>query len=80
MHTELFDEDWTGGETLVTTVLAEQGGRTALTMTILYQSREARDAVLNTPMAQGVAQSYDRLAALLASTPGRGSAREEVAS
>jgi uncharacterized protein YndB with AHSA1/START domain len=69
VHTERFDEDWTGGETLVTTVLTEQGGRTTLTVTILYSSREARDAARGTGMEQGVAASYDRLAELLASTP-----------
>jgi uncharacterized protein YndB with AHSA1/START domain len=72
VHTELFDEDWTGGETVVTTVLAEQGGRIALTSTILYASREARDAVLKTPMPQGMATSYDRLEAVLASIPAQG--------
>jgi uncharacterized protein YndB with AHSA1/START domain len=66
VHTEVFDEDWTGGETVVTTLLTEQGGRTTLTTTILYTSREARDAVLKTPMAEGMATSYDRLAALIA--------------
>ena len=71
VHTELFDEDWTGGETLVTNVLAEQGGQTMLTLTVRYRSREARDAALKTGMAQGVAASYDRLAELLASQPVR---------
>ena len=66
VHTELFDEDWTGGEAWVTSVLAEQDGRTTLTTTVLYASREARDAILKSPMEQGVAQSYDRLADLLA--------------
>jgi uncharacterized protein YndB with AHSA1/START domain len=66
-HTELFDADWTGGETLVTTVLREQAGRTTLTGTVLYPSREARDAALRAGMEQGVAASYDRLAELLAS-------------
>ncbi len=32
-----------------------------------YESREARDAVLESPMESGVAQSYDKLAELLAS-------------
>ncbi len=67
VHTELFDEDWTGGETLVTTVLTEQGGKTALSLTVLYQSREARDAAIKIPMEEGVAASYDRLAELLPS-------------
>ena len=53
-------------------VLTEQGGKTTLTNTVLYASREARDAVLKTPMEQGVAAGYDRLAELLASTPARG--------
>jgi uncharacterized protein YndB with AHSA1/START domain len=60
-HTELFDEDWTQGEALVTTVLTEQEGRTTLEMTILYQARDARDAVLKSGMERGVSDSYDRL-------------------
>ena len=65
--TQLFDEDWTGGEAVGTLVLIEQNGKTTLTNTILYTSREARDAVLKTPMEHGVAAGYDRLAAMLAS-------------
>jgi uncharacterized protein YndB with AHSA1/START domain len=67
VHTELFDEDWTGGETLVTNVLTEQGSKTTLTMTVLYQWREARDAARGTGMEQGVAASCDRLDERLAS-------------
>jgi uncharacterized protein YndB with AHSA1/START domain len=63
--TERFDDPWYRGEALGTTVLVARGGRTTLTMR--YESREARDAVLKTPMGQGVAASYDRLAELLAS-------------
>lgn len=61
VHTELFDEDWTGGETVVTTVLTEQDGRTTVTTTILYASKENRDGALQTGMEQGMAASYDRL-------------------
>ena len=68
VQTEAFDESWYPGEALVTTVLVEQGGKTTLTLTVLYESREARDAVLKTPMEQGVAAGYDRLAELLASS------------
>jgi hypothetical protein len=50
-----------------TLVLVEQGGRTTLTQTMLYESREVRDAVLKSPMEQGMAAGYDRLAELLAS-------------
>ncbi len=67
VHTEIFEEDWTGGETVVTTLLTEKAGKTTMTQTILYSSREARDAVLKTPMEQGCAQCYDRLDRLLVS-------------
>lgn len=59
--TQLFDQDWTGGEALGTLVLAEEGGKTTLTNTILYSSKQVRDAVLQTPMDQGVAAGYDKL-------------------
>jgi uncharacterized protein YndB with AHSA1/START domain len=65
--TEKFDEPWYPGEALVTNVLVEQSGKTTLTLTVRYESPEARDAVLKTPMAKGVAANYDRLAEMLAS-------------
>ncbi len=49
-------------------VLVEANGKTTLTTTVLYDSKEARDGVLKTPMATGVAESYDKLDELLAST------------
>ena len=67
--TESFDESWYPGEALDTMVLVEQGGRTTLTVTVHYESREARDIAIKSGMDQGVAASYDRLAELLASTP-----------
>jgi len=67
VNTEKFDEAWYPGEGLVTMVLAEQGGKTTMTVTLRYESREARDAVLKSPMEGGIAESYDKLAALLAS-------------
>jgi uncharacterized protein YndB with AHSA1/START domain len=70
--TELFDEAWYPGESLVTSTLAEQGGMTTLTSSILYVSQEARDTVLKSGMERGVAASYDRLAELLASLPAQG--------
>lgn len=69
--TEAFDESWYAGEALDTTVLIEQGGSTTLTLTVLYESRETRDAVLKSDMERGVVASYDRLAGLLASMPAR---------
>jgi uncharacterized protein YndB with AHSA1/START domain len=63
--TQLFDQDWTGGEAVGTMVLTERDGKTTLTNTVLYSSREVRDAVLKTPMEKGMAAGYDRLEAML---------------
>ena len=65
--TEKFDESWYPGEAVDTTVFVEKGGRTTVTTTVRYESKEARDGVLRTPMATGVAESYDKLAEVLAS-------------
>jgi uncharacterized protein YndB with AHSA1/START domain len=76
VFTELYDEDWTGGKALVTIALDENAGKTTLTQAVLYSSRAARDGVLKSPMEQGVAQSYDRLAEWLASMRVRGDSRD----
>lgn len=65
--TESFDDPWYPGEALDTTVLVEEGGKTTATTTVLYESEEIRDAVLESGMARGVAESYDTLAEYLAS-------------
>ena len=65
VNTQLFDEDWTGGETLGTLLFTEQGGKTTLSNSVLYSSREARDAALRTPMAEGVEAGYARLDEIL---------------
>jgi uncharacterized protein YndB with AHSA1/START domain len=70
--TEKFDNPWYPGEAVGTLVLVEQGGKTTLTQTMLYESRETRDAVLKSGMESGVATSYDRLEELLASAPAGG--------
>jgi uncharacterized protein YndB with AHSA1/START domain len=64
--TEKFDDAWYPGEALVTMALTEEAGRTTLTQTVLYESREALEGVLKSPMEGGVAYTYDRLADLLA--------------
>jgi uncharacterized protein YndB with AHSA1/START domain len=66
--TEKFDESWYPGEAVSTTVLTEQAGKTVLTLTVRYESKEARDAVLKTPMATGLNESFDALAGVLAET------------
>lgn len=67
--TQMFDEDWTGGEAVGTLVLTEKGGRTFLTNTILYATPAIREAVLKTPMEQGMAVGYDKLEEMLESMP-----------
>jgi uncharacterized protein YndB with AHSA1/START domain len=71
VHTETFDDPWYPGEALVTTVLVEEGGTTTLTTTVLYETKEIRDAVLRTPMEQGVAAGYNELEEMLASLVAR---------
>jgi uncharacterized protein YndB with AHSA1/START domain len=66
VHTELFDMDWTGGETLVTTSFEGVDSGCTMTMTIRYATKEARDAVLATGMVQGITACYDRLDTMLA--------------
>jgi uncharacterized protein YndB with AHSA1/START domain len=63
--TEKFDDPWYPGEAVVSIVLVERDGRTTLTQTILYDSRQTRDAVLESPMQYGLALSFDRLERVL---------------
>jgi uncharacterized protein (TIGR03086 family) len=71
VQTETFDDPWYEGEAVSTAVLTEAGGRTTLTTTVRYDSREIRDAVLRSPMEQGVAKGYGQLDVVLASTLAR---------
>jgi uncharacterized protein YndB with AHSA1/START domain len=69
--TEKFDEAWYEGDALDTMTFVEHGGKTTATTTVLYASKAVRDAVLQSPMDRGVAESYDKLDEVLASTPAR---------
>jgi uncharacterized protein YndB with AHSA1/START domain len=71
VHTELFDQDWTGGETLLTTTFEEKDGHTTVTTTVRYSSPEARDGALKTGMIEGWSQGYDRLDEMLGSAETR---------
>ncbi|AIE84564.1 SRPBCC family protein [Fimbriimonas ginsengisoli] len=62
---EKFDEPWYPGEAIVTTNLQEVAGQTTLVVTLRYETKEARDGVLKSPMEGGVSASYDRLEAIL---------------
>jgi uncharacterized protein YndB with AHSA1/START domain len=72
--TQLFDQDWTGGETLGTLVLAEEGGRTTVTNTVRYPSQAVRDAALATGMARGVEAGFLRLDEVLKTMLAQGGA------
>jgi uncharacterized protein YndB with AHSA1/START domain len=67
VSTEKFDEPWYPGEALDMIVLVEQEGKTIATTTVLYESQEIRDAVLESGMTRGVSESYDVLDELLES-------------
>ena len=67
VNTERFDEAWYPGEALITTTLIEKDGSTTLQTTMLMESREARDEVLESGMESGVIVSYDRLEEILSS-------------
>jgi uncharacterized protein YndB with AHSA1/START domain len=59
--TERFDESWYPGEALDTTVFVEQGDVTKFTITVLYESKEARDTARRSGMEHGMAAGYSRL-------------------
>ena len=59
VHTEAWGPEWP--ETTNTLVLSEENGRTTTVLTVLYPSKEARDAALATGMKSGTEESYERL-------------------
>jgi len=71
VFTEIFDDNWTGGETLVTITFVESGGKTTVTQSILYVSKAARDGALKSGMEEGMAVGYDRLEKLLIQSNGQ---------
>lgn len=57
VNTEVFE----GHEALDTLTLVEENGRTKITVSVVYQSNEAREAAKATGMEDGWAESYERL-------------------
>jgi len=68
--TEKFDDAWYPGDALDTTEFVEHGDITKMTLTVQYQSREARDIASRSGMEHGMAAGYNRLEELLPSLPG----------
>jgi uncharacterized protein YndB with AHSA1/START domain len=65
VFTEVF-EDFPDSVSVVTAELADEGGKTRLTATIEYPSKDVRDMVIASGMSTGAGISYDRLEDLLA--------------
>jgi uncharacterized protein YndB with AHSA1/START domain len=64
VSTESWGGDWP--DTINTLLLSEEDGKTTITQRVLYPSRQARDAALQTGMTDGMSVTYDRLDAYLA--------------
>jgi uncharacterized protein YndB with AHSA1/START domain len=64
VNTERWGPEWP--ETVNTVLFTERDGKTTVTQTVRYPSKEARDAALATGMMTGVERSYELLDALLA--------------
>jgi uncharacterized protein YndB with AHSA1/START domain len=58
--TESWGGDWP--ETVNTVVFSETEGKTTVTQTVRYPSKQARDRALATGMKAGMSMSFDRLA------------------
>jgi uncharacterized protein YndB with AHSA1/START domain len=65
--TERFDDAWYPGEAVNTTVFIEDSGITRTTITVRYESQEARDIARRSGMEEGMAAGYNRLEELLSS-------------
>jgi uncharacterized protein YndB with AHSA1/START domain len=63
-------ESWGGEwpETINTVILTEKDGKTTMSQTVLYPSKDARDAAMKTGMKDGASMSFDRLAEYLRAT------------
>ena len=66
VSTESWGGDWP--ETVNTVELTEESGRSTMTLTVAYPSKEARERAAGTGMQEGMAMSFDRLAQYLRTT------------
>jgi uncharacterized protein YndB with AHSA1/START domain len=68
VHTEKFEGDDTPGDgAVITTTFEEAGGKTTLTMMMLFPTPEVREQALGVGMETGMEAGYERLDAILAS-------------
>jgi uncharacterized protein YndB with AHSA1/START domain len=59
-------EGWPGQVSEETLTMIEEGGKTTLTSVARFDTKEQRDAMIDSGMEQGAGQSYDALDAYLA--------------
>jgi uncharacterized protein YndB with AHSA1/START domain/effector-binding domain-containing protein len=78
--TERFDDAWYPGEAVNTTVFEQRGAVTRVTLTVLYESREARDTASRSGMERGMMAGYDRLEQLLSTMPEGGTSLQLIES
>ena len=64
VHTEEY-EGWPEGKCTATSIFAEDGAGTTLTVELQYQSQEARDAAMQPGFAEGYEASFAQLDALI---------------
>jgi uncharacterized protein YndB with AHSA1/START domain len=76
VSTECFDGF--SPESVNTTTLTEENGKTTLTARVLCESKEIRDAVLGSGMERGAAETYDRLSEHLAAMAAAKPAQPEL--
>jgi len=63
--TERFDNAWYPGETRTVVDLAEQGQTTSMWYSVTFATQMARDLAIESGFAEGMRESFDRLAARL---------------
>jgi uncharacterized protein YndB with AHSA1/START domain len=70
VNTQQFDDGVMpeGGDALITTIFEEKAGRTTVTLTMLFPSKQDRDGAVGTGMTGGMEQSYQKLEKVLADT------------
>jgi uncharacterized protein YndB with AHSA1/START domain/effector-binding domain-containing protein len=69
--TEAFDDSWYPGEAIDTTLFEQDGDITKVRLTVLYESKEARDIASRSGMDTGMVAGYNRLEEVLTSLPRR---------
>jgi uncharacterized protein YndB with AHSA1/START domain len=66
VHTECFGPDWP--ESLETMILSEHEGKTTISITLLYPSKDARDRALETGLCDGQDAMFDSLERFLSAS------------